>query len=356
MPTPRNQSAWLKKADTPLEVGDSPLPKAGFEEIVVKNAAVAINPLDCHMQDAGVFVQQWPTVFGCDVAGVVHEVGSGVERFKKGDRVIGGFYSSHPINLVTGRPADGAYSWYTILPARKAAILPDSISFNDGVVLPFAIEAAVCALSVREPASCMPGVSTPALGLPYPTTKNTVPSACKTLVVYGPSSSVGSMTTQFATAAGIYVIGIAGAHNYDLVKRSGAMQVFDHKDSSVVEKVIEAASVSNYEFAGIFDAISTPETYVRDLTILERLGGGHLACVHPPPDDNVASTVKSGMIFAVNDVATPVWQDFVTPALESGLLKTLPPPTVVGKGLEYIEEGLKKSKAGVSGTKLVVEL
>lgn len=89
MSAPKNQAAWLQKADTPLEVGDAPLPAASAGEIVVKNAAVAINPLDCHMQDAGVFVQQWPTVFGCDVAGEVYEVGPGVDRFKKGDRVIG---------------------------------------------------------------------------------------------------------------------------------------------------------------------------------------------------------------------------------------------------------------------------
>lgn len=89
MSAPKNQAAWLTKVDTPLEVGDAPLPTAGRGEIVIKNAAVAINPLDCHMQDVGVFVQQWPTVIGCEVAGEVHEIGSDVDRFKKGDRVIG---------------------------------------------------------------------------------------------------------------------------------------------------------------------------------------------------------------------------------------------------------------------------
>ena len=89
MSAPKNQAAWLRMAESPLEVGDAPVPKAAEGEIIVKNAAVAINPLDCHMQDTGVFVQQWPTVFGCDVAGEVYEVGSSVNRFKKGDRVIG---------------------------------------------------------------------------------------------------------------------------------------------------------------------------------------------------------------------------------------------------------------------------
>ena len=202
----------------------------------------------------------------------------------------------------------------------------------------------------------MPGVSTPALGLPYPTLQTPAPSTGKTLVVYGASSSVGSMTTQIAAATGINVIAIASTHNHDLVKRCGAAQVFDYKDSSVVEKVIKAAKTSQSEFVGIFDAISTPETYAHDLDILEKLGGGHLACVHPPPADNVPTNVKIGMIFAVNDVATPVYRDFVTPALQSGKLKCLPPPTVVGKGLEHINDALKKSKAGVSATKLVVEL
>lgn len=66
------------------------MPTAGPNELVIRNAAIAINPLDTHMQGSGVFVQQWPAIFGCDVAGEVHEVGSDVHgRFKVGDRVIG---------------------------------------------------------------------------------------------------------------------------------------------------------------------------------------------------------------------------------------------------------------------------
>jgi NADPH:quinone reductase-like Zn-dependent oxidoreductase len=84
-----NKAAWLHKPGTPLEVGDAPMPIPGPNEIVIQNSAIAINPLDTHMQDAGVFVQQWPAIFGCDVAGTVYQVGSEVQRFKKGDRVIG---------------------------------------------------------------------------------------------------------------------------------------------------------------------------------------------------------------------------------------------------------------------------
>ena len=240
-----------------------------------------------------------------------------------------------------------------MVPADKAAILPDAISFIDGVVVPFALEAAVCALSVTEPGIAMPGVATPALGLPYPSLDPT--SSGKVLVVYGGSSSVGSMTTQLATAAGIKVIAITSPRNFDLSKSCGAVDVFDYNDPQLVEKVAEAVGKSGLEFAGIVDAIATAETYPNDLAILAKLGGGLLACTHPPPG-NVPDNVKAGMIFAVNDVATPVWKDYVTPALQAGKLKCLPSPLVVGKGLEYIQEALKKCETGVSATKLVVEL
>lgn len=237
--------------------------------------------------------------------------------------------------------------------ANKAAILPDAVSFTDGVVVPFALEAAVCSLSVKIPGIAMPSVATPALGLPYPSL-DPVPSN-KTIIVYGGSSSVGSMTTQLATAAGLKVISITSERNFDLAKTCGAADVFDYHDPSFVEKVIGAAAQSGQEFVGIVDAISTPETYANDLTILAKLGGGHLACVHPPPE-KVPENVKAGMIFAVDDVATPVWREYVTPALQSGQLQCLPKPSVVGVGLEHVETALRKCEAGVSASKLVVEL
>ncbi|CAG8896703.1 unnamed protein product [Penicillium egyptiacum] len=351
MSTPRNLAAWLIKAGSPLQVGDAPLPTAGPGELVIKNAAIAINPLDCHMQDSGVFVQQWPSIFGCDIAGEVHEVGKDVERFRRGNRAIG-----HAINLTSGRSQDGAFALYTVIPAKKAAILPDEISFTDGVVVPFALEAAVCVLSLKEPGVAMPGVATPALGLPYPSLQE-MPSSSKTLVIYGGSSSVGSMTTQLATAAGLRVIAIAGAHNFEFSKRCGAAQVFDRNDISLAHKVSDAVRKDSGEFVGIFDAIATPETYAHDIAILDQLGGGHLACVHPPPPaTDLPANVNAGMIFAVNDIATPVWEGYVTPALQSGKLQCLPPPFVVGNGLESIQSALEKCKAGISALKLVVEL
>ena len=202
----------------------------------------------------------------------------------------------------------------------------------------------------------MPGVATPALALPYPSLHPTS-SPTKILIVNGAASSVGSTTTQIAAAAGITVLAITSTRNFELARQSGASQVFDRHSPSLIDSLVSAVRATGLEFVGIFDAISTPENYAQDLEILRALGGySHLACTHPPPTEGVPAGVNTGMIFAVNDVVAPVFRDFVTPALESGLLKCLPVPTMVGKGLEFINEALKRSKAGVSATKLVVEV
>lgn len=201
----------------------------------------------------------------------------------------------------------------------------------------------------------MPGVSTPALGLPYPSLNPPAEQLNKTLIVYGGSSSVGSMVTQLATAAGITIVTIASPKNFDLCKRCGEEQAIDRNDRGLVSSVL-AAIPQDSSVIGIFDTVSSPETYAHDLAILEQVGGGHLAAVHLPPTEGVPSNVQAGMIFAVNDIAGKVFEEYVTPALEQGKLLPLPPPKVVGQGLESINEALKLCKAGVSATKLVVEL
>jgi NADPH:quinone reductase-like Zn-dependent oxidoreductase len=43
-----NQAAWITKPKgNPLEVKEAPMPTAGKGEVVIKNHAVAVNPVDC---------------------------------------------------------------------------------------------------------------------------------------------------------------------------------------------------------------------------------------------------------------------------------------------------------------------
>jgi len=261
----------------------------------------------------------------------------------------------HGMTLVTGRPEDGAFALYTVVRADRAAILPSSIAFTDGVAIPLALGAAACALFRQEPGEVMPGVPLAALGLPYPSILHPATSSGKTLIVYGGSSTVGSMVTQLAAAIGINVITITGAQNFALSQRCGAAQVIDHGDPAIVDKVVAVVAKYGAGFIGIIDAIATAETYPTALAILAALGGGHLACTHPPPAD-VPANVNASMVYSANDASIPVFRDYVTPALEARKLLCLPPPIVASKGLESIQDALKKLQAGVSAGKVVVEL
>jgi NADPH:quinone reductase-like Zn-dependent oxidoreductase len=84
-----NQAAWLDGKDMrPLAVRAADMPKPGPLEVVVKNRAVAINPLDWKQQDSGEYVGTFPNVIGTDIAGEIYDVGSEVKNFKIGDRVL----------------------------------------------------------------------------------------------------------------------------------------------------------------------------------------------------------------------------------------------------------------------------
>lgn len=63
------------------------MPEADPDNIIIRNRAIAVNPVDWKIQDYGGFVQKWPIILGTDVAGEVVSTGSNVKRFKTGDRV-----------------------------------------------------------------------------------------------------------------------------------------------------------------------------------------------------------------------------------------------------------------------------
>jgi NADPH:quinone reductase-like Zn-dependent oxidoreductase len=82
-----NKAAFLDGVGARLSVRDAPMPTAAAGRVVIKNKAVAVNPVDWKVQDYGAFVKSWPFVVGEDFAGEIVEVGEGVKHLKKGDRV-----------------------------------------------------------------------------------------------------------------------------------------------------------------------------------------------------------------------------------------------------------------------------
>ena len=74
---PDNNALWLSEKRGALEIKPAPYTAPGANEIVIRNRAVAINPVDTMTQAIGDFIFPWltyPAIFGSDVAGEVVEI------------------------------------------------------------------------------------------------------------------------------------------------------------------------------------------------------------------------------------------------------------------------------------------
>lgn len=69
-------------------VREAPYSSPGKGQLLIKIAAVAINPIDWKIQDRDVFHSKYPLILGSDAAGEIVEVGEGVTGFEVGQRVF----------------------------------------------------------------------------------------------------------------------------------------------------------------------------------------------------------------------------------------------------------------------------
>lgn len=81
---PTNKAAYLEGAKKrPLVVRDAPYRSPGPDQIVIKNSAVALNPLEALKQALGNLLYghvKYPFVMGSDVAGIVSAATSILHR------------------------------------------------------------------------------------------------------------------------------------------------------------------------------------------------------------------------------------------------------------------------------------
>ena len=367
---PTNTAAWIAAKQTKIEVKSAPytLPREG--EIVVKNYAVAINPLDWIIQAAGNIVFSWikyPCILGSDLAGEVIEVGKGVTRFSVGDRVL-----AHAVGTDKKRnsPAEGSFQEYTIVLAHLAAPIPDTLSYEKATVLPLALSTAACGLFQKDH-----------LALQY--TSATPKPTGKTLLIWGGSTSVGCNAIQLAVAAGYEVITTASPRNFDYVKRLGASQVFDYNSKTVAKDVINA--FEGKMTAGAIAIGKGSAEYCVD--ILHACNGNKFVSMASPAisfenftrsrqlprlvlqllSSNVSLQVKSrirgirtkyifGNSLMDNEVSKVIYEDFLPAALAEDRYTTAPEPHVIGSSLEYIQSAMDAQRKGVSAKKLVVSL
>lgn len=177
-----------------------PEPSAG--EIVIDVATSGINFAESRMRDGTYKGTALPHILGLECAGTVAKLGSGVSKFKIGDRVMARTRGSHATKVI----AD----------ARKAHALPANMSFEDGAAVPVGWHTAWHALVTV--ANAQPG---------------------QRVLIEAVASSVGSAALQIAKHRGCWVAGTASRDDKLAVAKSwGCDAVYNYKDKDWSTKVL----------------------------------------------------------------------------------------------------------------------
>jgi NADPH:quinone reductase-like Zn-dependent oxidoreductase len=175
-----------------LEVRDVPRPVPQAGEVLVEVRAASINPSEAVMR-SGALADQFPATFpsgqGSDLAGVVAELGSGVDDFAVGDEVIG--FSMDR----------SSHAEYVNVPAHQLTAKPQEVSWEVGGSL---FVAGATAYAAVRAVRLVPG---------------------ETVAIAGAAGGVGSIAVQLARRAGATVLGIAGPSNDAWLADHGAVAV-----------------------------------------------------------------------------------------------------------------------------------
>ncbi|KAH8700255.1 zinc-binding oxidoreductase [Talaromyces proteolyticus] len=376
---PENNAAWLTAKNAhPLKVGPAPYTPPGPREIVVRNHAVAINPVDWAKQLMGDTLMgyvKYPFILGGDIAGEVVEVGPQMQRFRVGDRVIGCGLGLAP---TVNRAAEGAFQQYVILHEHMAAPIPDETPYEQASVIPLTLTTATYGLFHAE-----------FLGLDLPTVPARANPNGRAVIITGGASSVGSNAVQLAVAAGYEVYSTCSPKNFEYVLGLGATRVFDYHNTGWTEEMIEALRGKP-----IYGAYTVGDGAVEACTkILQRLkkDGGEVerkiafAGSHIPADKlktmlgtasflgsmiwwlgrtAVVSSITGvkAQFVDTKDIVDPesvvgrVFSEFLPRALQTKQFIPAPEARVVGRGLEAIQEAMDIQAKGVSASKIVVTL
>ncbi|HOV37588.1 MAG TPA: zinc-binding dehydrogenase [Spirochaetales bacterium] len=216
-----------------MELREIPEPKPGPGEVKIAVQYTGICGSDLHIFHSDIAIPvRPPVVTGHEFSGTIVEVGSQVENWKPGDRVVSetayaycgvcmhcreGFYNLCNQRKTLGYWFNGAFAPYTVVPAERLHPLPESISFLEGALM--------------EPLAC----------IIHAVTELTHIHAGDIVLVSGPGA-VGLTTLQVAKAEGARVL-VTGtpvdAERLEVAKTLGADWILDVTRKSLAETVEE---------------------------------------------------------------------------------------------------------------------
>jgi alcohol dehydrogenase len=228
-------------------VDDAANPHAGAGEVLVEVSAAGVNPFDWKVRQGFMkdyFALQFPAVLGGDFAGIIAEIGEGVNGLKIGDEVYG------QANAAGGQ---GSYAEFTPVKAGQVAAKPQSIDFITAAAIPLAGASAYQALV--EHINLQTG---------------------QKVLIHGGAGGIGVFAIQLAKTLGAYVATTASSEDAEFVKSLGADEVIDYKNQKF-EEVLK-------DYDAVFDTVGG-ETNKKSYQILK--SGGVLVSMVDGPDEQL---------------------------------------------------------------------
>jgi len=223
-----------------LRLDDHPKPRPRRGEVLVRNHAIGLNPVDWKFIQWGHSAWEWPHIPGVDGAGEIEEVGEGVSHLRPGARV------AYHNDLV--RP--GSFAEYTVIPARASIPLPDALPFTAAAAIPCP---GLTAIQAIEKAPLWSGAH---------------------VLVTGASGAVGGALLQLARARGWIVHAVCSAAQSTRVLRLGAATVLDYRQDGWRD--IAAKRAESQPLDAVFDLVSGE--HAASLASLIA-ANGHLVCI-----------------------------------------------------------------------------
>jgi len=248
-----------------LRYADIERPEAGDGQVLVKVAGSAFNPADAGIRAGALPIPvRLPHTPGYDVSGIIEAVGTGVESFVVGDRVVGFLPMTET----------GAAAEYVVAPVNALVMAPTSVALADAAALPSVALTAWQALFVEGHLE-----------------------SGQRLLIVGAGGSVGAYAVQLAKRAGAYVMATASPRSRAAIEKAGADEIIDYTHTSVadhlggqVDVLLNLAPIERAEFVALVDV-------VRDGGVVVST-----AAWMPAPGDEVRG-VRGVVIYVQSDTA-----------------------------------------------------
>ncbi len=243
-----------------LRYEDVSVPEIARDEVLIRVKACALNYLDLWAR-RGIPGIRLPLIPGCDVAGVIEEVGQDAKGWARGDRVVINpgvscgdceycqqgedplCYSYH----IIGEHVDGGYAEFVKVPARNLMRIPEGFSFEEAAAAPLVFQTAWRALISR--ARVRPG---------------------EDVLILGAAGGVGTACVQIAKLAGAKVFAVAGTETkLRKLKELGADILINHTEKDFGKEVWQLTNKRGVDV--VIDSVGEA-TWQKSLRSLARNG------------------------------------------------------------------------------------